>query len=126
MVEAGRPKRVFSEQEKAQIERMGLDNCNTETIANALNIPVNTLKRHFGRILKNKRAEHRANLRSWQTELAKNNSQMAIFLGKNVLDQTDKQEIKTTQPPAQPQTEAERAALEASARVYKLKLAKEA
>ena len=72
---------------------MGLNNCNTETIANALNIPVNTLKRHFGRLLKTKRAEHRALLRAWQTELARNNSQMAIFLGKNELDQTDKQEI---------------------------------
>ena len=91
---AGRPKRVFGVQEKQQIDQMALDNCHFETIAMALSIPVNTLKRHFGRLIRQKRAEGRTILRRNQCELAKSNPAMAIFLGKNELDQTDKQIIE--------------------------------
>ena len=120
---AGRPKRVFSDEEKAKIEEYALNNCKTETIANALNIPVNTLKRHFGRKMKQKRAEHRVNLRQYQQTMAKTAPAMAIFLGKNELNQADKQEIKQTGSVATPLTEAEQRASEAAARVYKLRLA---
>ena len=120
----GRPKRTFSEQEIAKITEYALNNCNTETIANALNIPVNTIKRHFGRLLKQKRAEHRVNLRTNQTELAKTYPAMSIFLGKNVLDQADRQEIKQTIETAKSHTEAEEAALAEAGRTYKLKLSK--
>ena len=117
----GRPKRTFTEQEKTRIEQMALNNCNTETIANALNIPVNTLKRHFGRLLKTKRAEHRVNLRKYQMDLAKQNSQMATFLGKNVLDQTDKQIIKHESGIPVP-NEAEKQALGPLLQAYKARL----
>lgn len=95
---AGRPKRVFSEEEKQQIDQMALDNCHFETIAMALEMPVNTLKRHFGRFIRQKRAEGRTILRRNQCELAKSNPAMAIFLGKNELDQTDKQVIEHEGP----------------------------
>ena len=88
---AGRPKRVFNDEQREQITQMALDNCHFETIAMALEIPVNTLKRHFGRYIKQKRAEGRTILRRNQVELSKNNPAMAIFLGKNELEQTDKQ-----------------------------------
>ena len=88
-----RPKRQFSDEEVQKIAEYALTNCNTLTIANALDIPFNTLTRRFGKLLKQKRAEHRATLRQYQYNLAKDNSQMAQFLGKNELNQTDKQTI---------------------------------
>ena len=91
---AGRPKRVFTDEEKQQIDQMALDNCHFETIAMALEIPVNTLKRHYGRYIRRKRAFGRTELRRNQCELSKSNPAMAIFLGKNELDQTDKQVIE--------------------------------
>jgi len=90
----GRPKRVFSEEEKAKIDEMALNNCRDYTIAQVLNIPMNTFKRHFGKRCMKKRAEFKANLREDQAKLAKTNPAMAIFLGKNELGQEDKQTIK--------------------------------
>ena len=90
---AGRPKRVFTEQQKAEIEQMALDNCHIDTIGMALGIAKNTLIRHYGTFIKQKRAEGRVGLRRKQCKLADNNPAMAIFLGKNELDQTDKQII---------------------------------
>lgn len=91
---AGRPKRVFTEEQKSQITQMALDNCHFETIAMALEIPVNTLKRHFGRFIRQKRAQGRIELRRTQRKLADSNPAMAIFLGKNELNQEDKKTIK--------------------------------
>ena len=88
-----RPKRVFTEDEKAKIEEMALNNCHFETIAMALDIPVNTLKRHYGRFITQKRAEGRVRLRGYQTQMSKTAPAMAIFLGKNELGQSDKQEV---------------------------------
>lgn len=121
---AGRPKRQFSDEEIQQIEQYALDGCYAETIARALGIAVNTLKRNFGRKMRRLRALGKLQLKHHQREQAKNNSQMAIWLGKQDLGQVDKQEIKQTGQIVQPQTEAEKAALEASARVYKVRLAR--
>lgn len=110
---AGRPKRQFTDEQRAQINQMALDNCHFETIAMALEIPVNTLKRHFGRFIRQKRAEGRTILRRNQVKMSKTIPAMAIFLGKNELEQSDKQEIKhagsvdVNQPPTDPQRRLE-------------------
>ena len=43
-----RPTRVFTDEEEAKILQMALDNCHMDTIALALDIPLETLRRHFG------------------------------------------------------------------------------
>lgn len=108
---AGRPKRTFTEQQIALIDEMALNNCKDCTIALVLGIPVNSLKRHFGRRMIQKRAEHRQELRESQTKLSKTTPAMAIFLGKNELGQVDRQEIKqeTTEVQALTEKQAEEA-----------------
>lgn len=91
---AGRPKRVFTDELKQQIEQMALDNCHIDTIGLALNIAKNTLIRHYGTFIKQKRAQGRTELRRLQRKLALTNYGMAIFLGKNELGQEDKKTIK--------------------------------
>ena len=93
MLKAGRPKRVFSDEEVALIKDYAHNNCLTNTIAVALNIPLMTLKRHFGKKLTTWRAQGKIELRQNQRNLSKISATMAQFLGKNELDQTDKQII---------------------------------
>lgn len=90
-----RPKRVFTDEEIEQMERHALNGGQNGTIATAMDIPFNTLKRRFGKRLSKKRAERKLLLRLRQTLLAVSNPAMAIFLGKNELNQVDKQEIRT-------------------------------
>lgn len=85
----GRPKRKFTTEQVAAIEQMALDNCHLDTIAMALSIPKQTLVRRFGTFIVQKRAEGRTQLRRTQRKLADSNTAMAIFLGKNELDQKD-------------------------------------
>ena len=91
-----RPKKTFTDKDMQSIEEMALNNCHLDTIAMALDIAKTTMVRRFGTLIKRKRAEGRIRLRGYQNKLAENNSQMAIFLGKNELDQTDRQEILQT------------------------------
>lgn len=88
-----RPKRVFSDEVIQNIAEYAQQGCQNKTIANILNIPLTTLKRRFGKLMMVKRSERRQILRQYQMNLAKTNPQMAIFLGKNELEQTDKQTI---------------------------------
>ena len=88
-----RPKRQFTDEEKQKIDTMASNNCHMDTIALALEIPLTTLVRRFGRIIKRKRAQGRIELRAKQVKLADNHPAMAIFLGKNELGQVDKQTI---------------------------------
>jgi hypothetical protein len=77
---------------------MAFDNCHAETIAKVIGCDVHTLKGHFSSVLTKKRAEGKAALRHAQRELAKTNAGMAIFLGKNELGQSDRQDhqVKVT------------------------------
>lgn len=88
-----RPKRVFTDEDEAKITEMALNNCHFETIAMCLDIAVNTLKRRYGRFIRQKRAEGRVILRQRQVNLSRIHPAMAIFLGKNELGQVDKQTI---------------------------------
>ena len=119
---AGRPKRVFSKAEITKIQRYARNNSKSETIASALDIPVNSLKRHFGRKMTIWRAEGKVNLKHIQQRMAKTSTQMAIWLGKQDLEQVDKQVITNkTEIIAVPESEKE--AMDAACKVYKLKLA---
>lgn len=119
---AGRPKRVFSDEEVGEIERLALLNCNTNTIAVALDIPFKTLERHFAKKLRACRALWKVGLRESQDKLKETSADMCKFLGKNELGQEDKQTVKTISSAPQ-MTESEKKASEAAARIYKLKLA---
>lgn len=120
---AGRTKRQFTDEEVRLIEEYARNNCYAETIANALNIPVRTLKRHFARKLTLWKAQGKIDLRLMQRDLAKKSPEMAKFLGKNELNQTDKQVIETKTAPVTAKTEAEQRALAEAARVFKLRIA---
>ena len=120
----GRPKRQFSDEEVQNMEQYALEGCQNNTIATILDIPMTTLKRRFGKLLTKKRCERKQVLRAIQLNLALANPAMAIFLGKNELNQTDKQVIETKST-IKEYSEAELEAFRAAARVYKLRLARE-
>lgn len=116
-----RPKRVFSERESKIIGLYALNGGKNQTIANVMGMPVNTLKNRFSGLLQKMRAKRKLKLAHTQTRQAQNNSQMAIFLGKNELGQTDKQTIATEQT-SKVITETEHKALKELAERYKLRL----
>ena len=117
-----RPKREFSEYEEAIIANYALDGGKNNTIASALSIPVNTLTNRFSGLLKEYRAYRKLRLARNQTRQSVHNPQMAIFLGKNELNQVDKIEtVNTTEIIAV--SEKEQEATDLACKTYKLKLA---
>lgn len=89
LTKPGRRKRKFTLEEKVMIKQMALDNCHLDTIALALGIPKQTLADNFRSFIRQKRAEGRCDLRRTQRVLSKTHTAMAIFLGKNELEQKD-------------------------------------
>lgn len=103
-----RPKRVFTEREIKLIGYYALNGGKNNTIATALDMPVNTLTNRFTKLLQKNRAIRKLKLAHNQTRQSKTNTDMAKFLGKNELGQVDKQEIKTeTDKPTLPLTTEE-------------------
>ena len=90
---AGRPKRVFTDEQIAIAEEYAYKWCQDRTIATKLGVDKDVLVRNLGPRLKLKRAEAKFDLRSLQMEQARKNPIMQIFLGKNYLDQADKTEL---------------------------------
>ena len=88
-------KRTFTDKEEQLIKEYALNNCLTNTIAVALDIPLMTLKRRYGKKLRHWRAQGKVELRKHQVKLAEHNPAMAMFLGKQArwLGQVDKQVI---------------------------------
>ena len=121
---AGRPKRVFSEKEIEKIEQYARINCNTETIADGLNIPVTTLKRHYGRKLTHWRALGKLDMRKDLHDQRSTSPQTAIFIAKNELGMVDKQVVTTEQPKTNELTPAEDKAVQAAADAYKAAMAR--
>jgi len=86
---AGRPPVVLDEE---RIGRLAFAGCKNSEIAHILGCDDETLKNNYSPILDKKRAERKAALRAQQTERAlKGDIPMLIFLGKNELEQTDRQ-----------------------------------
>lgn len=93
---AGKPKIMWTDEQIEQIKQMALDNCHVETIARVLETTSDTIKAHFSKLIKQKRAEGRATLRKSQHKMALKQPVMAIWLGKQELEQADKQDHKHT------------------------------
>jgi len=95
---AGRPKKQFTVTQIEEIGEFAYKGCQTETIATLMDIPASTLRDNFRGLLTKKRAERKVWLRELQMSRAKSDasSAMAIFLGKNVLEQKDKTEHAIT------------------------------
>jgi hypothetical protein len=108
----------FTDEQIQEIERLALMNCNSNTIAEATGIAITTLKRRFGRKLRHCWAIHRVNLRASQDKLKDISADMAKFLGKQVLGQTDKQVIETGPIDVKTKTGRELDATKAAARAY--------
>lgn len=89
-----RPSKKFTDEQVKVIADYAFHGCQNNTIATLLDIPVNTLTRHFGKLLTKKRCERKLYLRKAQDRKAgEGDTGMLCFLGKNELGQSDKQEI---------------------------------
>lgn len=85
----------------AKVNQMLLIQCTAEEIASVLGMSVDTLSRRCESDHKLKFAEYsaikrqggKASLRRMQWKHAENTPAMAIFLGKNILDQSDKRDL---------------------------------
>lgn len=89
---AGRPKKVI---DYIQVEKLAALMCTQQEIANFLDLNVRTLQRdsEFSRIYKKGMDKGKMSLRRHQFKLAENNASMAIWLGKQHLDQTDAPQV---------------------------------
>lgn len=90
---AGRPKIIL---DYVLIEKLSHIQCTQEEIASMLGVSVDTLQRDikFCGIYKKGQEQGKMSLRRLQWKLADNgNTTMAIWLGKQYLGQTDKQEL---------------------------------
>ena len=86
---AGRPPIKLDEE---RIGRLAFSGCKNSEIAHVVGCDDQTLTNNYSPILVKKRAERKAALRAKQTERAlKGDIPMLIFLGKNDLEQTDRQ-----------------------------------
>ncbi len=87
----GRPKKEI---DYDTVEKLASIMCTQDEIAEFLEISTRTLQRddEFCRLYKKGIDKGKMSLRRHQFELAKRNTAMAIFLGKNYLRQSDKQE----------------------------------
>ena len=85
-----RPKKIIS---ALQVQKLAGYGCNLNEIADVCECSVDTIERRFAENLKLGRANRKMRLRKKQTELALRGSEkMLIWLGKQELDQRDRQE----------------------------------
>ncbi len=119
-----RPLREFSDKMIGEIEACALVGCQNNTIASKLDIPINTLTRRFGKLITKKRAERKYNIRAAQAKaIEQGNPAMLIFLGKNELNQVDKQEIHQRTEEIPSLSKAEKPVLDKLCSDYKLRVA---
>ena len=97
----GRPRMLLNEQGAAVIKRMAEIMCTNEEIADVLGVGVDLITNDnnnavFQAAKREGQVKGKMSLRRKQFTLAEKNANMAIFLGKNYLDQKDKQEVEST------------------------------
>ena len=98
----GRPKLILNEQGCLTIEKLASLMCTDEEIASVLGVSVDTLtnrnnKKSFSERKEKGQLSGKASLRRLQFKIADGgNATMAIWLGKQYLGQTDKQETTLT------------------------------
>lgn len=98
----GRPRKLFTEDQWKEFEQLCSIQCTKDEVCDWLNVDDKTLenllqehyKMGFSEVFKLKRGKGKISLRRTQFQLAKTNPAMAIFLGKNYLDQKDKQDFE--------------------------------
>jgi len=93
---AGRGKKKYiSPEDMARAEGYALDNCQNGTIEGMMGWEEGFIfkRKDIARKLLKKRQQHKVELRADQRAMSHKQPAMAIFLGKNVLGQADKQEI---------------------------------
>lgn len=92
---AGRPKKEFTEAQIEQIKALARCHCPDSEIAAFMHVGENTIKRHFGPLIKEERESGRASIRAKQFKLAMaGDKTMLVWLGKQLLGQKDKNEIQ--------------------------------
>jgi hypothetical protein len=89
----GRPALKFTPEQISEIEAAALIQAKNNTIAVKMGIDINTFEKHFKKKCEQKRAEGRIALHKTQESL-KNTPVMAIWLGKQHLEQSDKNDVK--------------------------------
>lgn len=102
----GQIKQAQAKINKEQFESMCAIQCTRDEICSIFGVDDNTLIRwcketygvDFGTIFKEKRQYGKASLRRTQWRLAETNTSMAIFLGKNMLGQSDNPEVLSENP----------------------------
>lgn len=103
----GRPRIEFSEKQWKEFEQLCAFQCTKLEICEWFSITDKTLENlikqryngvGFSEVFQQKRSKGLVSLRRLQFQLAQKNPAMAIFLGKNYLDQKDKQEIDHKTP----------------------------
>lgn len=98
----GRPQREFSPKEWRDFERLCSLQCTKLEICDWFNLDDCTLDKlvelkynlSFSEVFAQKRGKGKVSLRRNQFKLSQSNPAMAIFLGKNYLEQKDKQEVE--------------------------------
>lgn len=101
-----RPRIEFSDREWAQLIGLIRIQCTQEEICGVMMVSADTLDRRikergegcFAELYKKHQSEGKASLRraQWKAAIEKHNPTMLIWLGKNVLDQTDRQHVDNT------------------------------
>jgi len=89
----GRPPIEYTPEQIAQIEQMAETQCKDATIAEALGLDVKTFQKHNSKFTRQKRAQGKATIYANQYRMAQNQPVMAIWLGKQHLEQADKAEL---------------------------------
>ena len=101
--EVGRPKIIFTEKQWQTIDNLCKIHCTGEEIADVIEVDYDTLNArvneihnmNFSDYIKRYAGQGRASLRRMQWKSAeKGNTTMQIWLGKQILDQKDKQEVE--------------------------------
>ncbi len=79
--------------DKKQVEKLAGLQCTVEEIASVFDVDKSTISRRFATELAKGRMVGRISLRRNQFNLSKTNASVSIFLGKNYLGQSDRQEV---------------------------------
>jgi len=86
--------------DEARVVELASNGLTAYHISEVMGVSVDTLRRHFAKLITQKRAEFRAKLAGWQADVAQGKAgpgpraTMLIWLGKQHLDQSDKSQLE--------------------------------
>lgn len=89
----GRPPNIYTNDQLEFIDKMALVQARDYTIAEAMGMEAKEFSRHFAKRTRQKRAEGKLAIHENQYEMAKKQPVMAIWLGKQHLEQSDKAQV---------------------------------